>query len=270
MSFSSDNGYIASTFDTLMQIVMTGINTQYGLSYTYDSFVGTNYYKIFYPLVQRLQESEVKTAEITLLLQDYFAVTNEAISRPANTPPGIIEQFKIMGYIASLKPPADADAGKLFVCVNVDSGDDDYDAQKLAICQKLAESCVVGGVVTQGDQVESITFSNGQSFDYKFALPAAIPVKLKLTTTLSENNQFVILSPEEQKQILINNIEANYSLGKNFEPQRYFSLADAPWASDVKLEWSSNAGSTWHTTVYNADFDDLFTYSLADITLIEA
>jgi hypothetical protein len=90
-----------------------------------------------------------------------------------------------------------------------------------------------------------------------------------LTITLSENNQAVIKSPEEIKAALLVNIAAKYRLGRNFEPQRYFSVVDAPWASDVLLEWSDD-NATWHDEVFDAAFDDLFECDLADITLIEA
>jgi len=48
------------------------VNTQFGQSYTMDTFIGTNLYKYFYALAQLLQENEVKTSEIFLKLQQYF------------------------------------------------------------------------------------------------------------------------------------------------------------------------------------------------------
>lgn len=273
MGFANDTGYAPLSIDQLMTIVMGNINTQFAaqltVPYTMDTFLATNFYKYFYALMQRLQESEVKTAEIFLELQDYFAITNEKISRPATTGPGVIEQLGLIGFLASVKPPADADAGKIFICVDTDGDAPDYAAQKLIIAEKIRD-CVSAGIVSQGSEVTALVLTNGQSFNFKFALPNEIPVLLKLSTTLSENNQFVIKTPEEQKQILIDNIAAKYALGHNFEPQRYFSLIDAPWASDVKLEWSDDAGANWHTTVYDADFDDIFTFGLGDITLIES
>lgn len=269
MGYANESGYTPPTIEDLMLDVMANINTQFGTTYTYETFVGTNFYKYFYALMQKVQENEVKTSEIFAKLQDYFATTNETISRPVVTNPGLVEALEDAGYIASVKPMIEADAGKINICVNVDDEDEDYATTKLAICTLIKDSTVAGGV-TQGSESESITLSNGQSFDFKYHLPNEIPVLLKLTITTSENNQDVIKSPDDIKSDLIANIQEKYRLGKNFEPQRYYSLADAPWASDVTLEWSDDDGSNYYSTVYDADFDDLFTYGLEDITLVES
>lgn len=276
MGFAQDSGYTPSTFNTIMLSVMNGINTQFGTTYTAETFIGTNWYKFFYPIVQRLQESEVKTSEIFLYLQQYFEVTNERISRPVTTQPGTIEKLEAEGYIASVKEPVEADAGKRYICVDVDDGAGDYSTTKLDICTIISQS-TVGGVVTMGDQVETITISNGQSFDYKYSLPNRIDVGLRLTIVTSENNQVVIKTPDQIKAILMANISARYRLGRNFEPQRYFNASDAPWASSVLLEWTDDVtagevdpGATWNSTVYDAAFDDLFVIDLARISLVES
>lgn len=388
MGFASESGYVPVSIETMMQTVMQNINTQFGTSYTTDTFVGTNFYKYFYALIQELQKSEIKTSEIFLKLQDYIAITNEAISRPAVTPPGLIETLLENGFVASVKPPADADAGKIFICVDLDdganasgnatitnyanlvSGTDDsitigatvftaqataatpgtatfqattsndvtaaslasqinahatagalvkakangavvtitarsggtggnsialvytnndanvgatvsgatlsggttraaYADEKLAVATIIKDS-VAAGIVSQGTEVTSIVLSNAQSFDFKFNLPNKIEVLLRLTTTLSENNQVVVKTPEEVKDILLANISERYTLGKNFEPQRYFSIIDAPWASDVLLEYSVDGGANWESEVYDSAYDDLFDVLLENITLIEA
>lgn len=286
MGFSLDEGYTPLTIEQMLitdsESVMNNINVQFGTSYTAETFVGTNFYKYFYALIQRLQQSEVKTSEIFLKLQDYFAITNERISRPVVTSPGLIEALENFesdlapeGYIASVKPMIEADAGKVHICVDVDDSDPDYADIKTEICEIIKNS-VVAGAVTQGTETETIVLSNGQSFDFKYALPNRIPVGLRLTTNLSVNNQFAIETPEAQKQKIIDNIEDKYRLGRNFEPQRYFTTVDAPWASDVLLEWTDDVTDgeldvtpTWHDEVYEAEFDDLFEISLALISVVE-
>ena len=42
----------------------------------FDYGIGTNFYKYFYALAQRIQTNEIKTSEIFLKLQDYFKYTN--------------------------------------------------------------------------------------------------------------------------------------------------------------------------------------------------
>lgn len=268
MSFSQENGYLPITIETIMLQLMAGINDQFGTSYTAENFVGTNHYKYFYALAQKLQANEIKTSEIFSKLQQYIVVTNQRISRPVNTNNGVVEKMATEGYVASVKPMIDADAGKIHICVDVDDSDPDYSDEKLAICTLISQ-ITVGGIVSQGTEVEAIVLSNGQSFDFKFNLPNRIDIKLKLTLTLSENNQFTIENPDDVKVKLLQNIFAKYKLGKNFEPQRYFTTADAPWTSQVLLQWSDDAGATWHSTVYDSDYDDLFTFGLDDVTLVE-
>lgn len=268
MSFAQDNGYTPASVEALMSVVRENINEIFETEYTAESFVGTAWYKYFYALIQKVQLDEVKTSEIFAKLQTYISTTNERISRPVTTPQGLIDKLESEGFISSIKPTIEAEAGELFVCVDLDDGAEDYEDKKLQVCEILRDS-VTAGVVTQGTETEAIVLSNGQSFDFKFNLPDRTEVWLRLTTVLSENNQDLILTPEEVKDILLNNIEERYRLGKNFEPQRYFSVTDAPWAASVTLEYSVNEGADWETMVYDAEYDELFEVLLENIELVE-
>lgn len=389
MGFASESGYTPASIEAILTAIMDEINVQFGTSYTWETFVGTNFYKYMYTAAQRLQENEVKTSEIFTYLQQYFEQTNEQIQRPVATNPGLVEAFAAEEFIASVKPIIEADAGKVSVCVDVDDdhargtitissyanlvsgtddkvtvngtdftaqagaatpgtgtfqaatsntatalslatqinahatigalveatvdgavvllrakargtggnsitltytdndtnvgaavsgatlaggfaadADEDYDDLRLAIATIIMNS-VAAGVVTQGQEVENIVLSNGQAFDFRFTLPNRQRTYLRLTLTLSDNNQVVIDSPENVKNLLIANIAAKYRLGRDFEPQRYFTTANAPWTSEVLLEWSSD-GVSYSDNIFEADFDDLFTIDLADITLVEA
>ena len=265
MSFAQDTGYLPNTVQQLMGFVREGVNEQFGTTYDEDTFLGTNFYKYFYALIQQLQLNEVKTSEIFARMQQYFNVTNEKITRPNTTHPGLVDYLAAAGYQASTKKPIDADAGKLYVCVNVDTGAAGYAAKKLAI-NTLIKDCAVAGVITQGTEVSTITLPNSQSFDFKFNPPTKIPITLELTITLSANNQYTILSDVEVAAILFANINARYTLGLNFEPQRYFSIIDAPWAANVLLKY--NKGSGLVSTVYSAAYNELFTFAISDITVV--
>lgn len=269
MSWNSEEGYVPETIEAIITSMMEGINDQFGTTYTYETFVGTNFYKYAYALAQRAQTNEIKTSEIMLLVQDYFNTTNETILNPKVTPNGLIALFAEAGYTINVKPMIEADAGKLNVCVDVDDTDPDYDDMKVEICELLRDN-VAAGIVTEGTEEETLQLSNGQNFDFKFHLPNATDVHLRLTVTLSRNNQGPIDTPEEQKQALLDNILEMYSLGKDFEPERYFTIADAPWAADIFLEYSLNGGVDWDDVTYESDYDELFRFDLANITLIEA
>lgn len=268
MGFSQENGYEPSSVQTIMTRIMEGINSSFNTNYVYDTFVGSNHYKSFYALAQDVQRGEVKTSEVFLKLQQYITVMNEQISRPVSTNPGLIAAFARAGYIASVKPTDAGGAGKNFTCVDVDNTADDYATKKIEICNLMSES-IVGGIHTQGDQIENIVFDNGQSFPFGFFLPDRIEVLLRLTLTTSENNMQVILSPEDVKEKLMDNISLRYRLGRNFEPQRYFAQSDAPWTSQVKLEWSDDDGNNYYTSVFDAEFDELFDVKLENITVVE-
>lgn len=268
MGFSAEQGYIAATIAQIIDDIMEGVNNQFGTTYTTETFLGTNWYKYSYALAQKIQTNEVKASEVFLKLQDYFATTNEVILDPKVTPNGIIEALAAADYVASVKPMIDADAGKASICVDVDSADPAYAATKLEICG-LIKDYVSLGVVTQGTESETLTLSNGQAFDFKYKLPTRIATLLRLTITTSRNNTSVIANPETTKLKLIQNIEAEYKLGRDFEPERYFDVTDAPWASDIVLEYSIDGGANYLTTVYEATFDHLLTILLADTELIE-
>lgn len=395
MGYSQESGYIPTDITTIMTSIMENINTQFQLDppYTMESFVGTNAYKYFYALAQEYQKNEVKTSEIFIKLQKYFDQINAKISRPVNTNPGIIEKMADEGYIASVKPMIDGDAGKIHICVDISDGDraqgyvdissyanlvsgtddvvtvagqaftaqvgsatpgtatfqaatsnaltaeslakqinshtainatvrarsegprvfiraiaggavgnaitlaytdndanlgaavsgptltggvddENYDDVKLAICTLISQ-ITVAGVVSQGTEVESIVLSNGQSFDFKYNLPNRLDVYLKLTIILSENNQVVVGEPDDIKARLISNIAARYRLGRNFEPQRYYSVVDAPWAASVSLQYSfdydpEDESGTWSSAIYDADYRDLFDISLEKLILVES
>lgn len=269
MGFSKDNGYVPISIDEMMLNVMGRINAQFGTSYTAQTFVGTNFYKYFYALMQRLQENEVKTSEIVLKMQNYFRLTNESLARPNTTVPGLIDYFKAQGFDVSVKPPIEEEAGELRVAVNLDDAADDYAEKKLEFANIL-KTCVPAGIATIGDETETITLSNSQSFDFNFNLAEKIPILLRLTLALSGNNQFTVLTPEETAALLFENINDRYRFGLNFEPQRYFSVIDAPWAASVLLEYSIDAGENWVSSVASLDYDQLYTFGLEDISVVES
>lgn len=267
MSFTSENGYIPTTLSAIMESVRVGVNAQFGTSFTTETFVGTNYYKYFYTLAQRALENETKTAEIFAKLRLYIALTNERIQRPSVSLPGLIDSFASNGFVASVKKNEIADAGTISICVDTDASDPDYPATRLAIAN-LIKSYVAAGIISLGTESELITLSNGQQFEFKFFLPDYQPIKLRLTLTPSDNQVVTVPSDETIRQTVFDNINSRYRLGWDYEPQRYFTQADASWAATILLEWSTDDGVTWNDDVFEADFQDLFTFSLEDIAVV--
>jgi hypothetical protein len=267
MSFAQDNGYTPRSVPAILDDLRVLVNAQFQTNYTEENFVGSNHYKHCYALAQKIQQNETKAAEIFQKLQDYIASTNEAIQRPSVSAPGVLDSLASQGFVASVKPPIVEDAGTASVCVDLDDEADGYALKKLEVCTLLSQY-YAAGIVTLGDEEESIVLSNGQSFDFKYTLPNRIPVLLRLTAIESENNLLVVPSDEVIREKIFDNARASYRLGLNFEPQRYYTLADAPWAATLLLEWSDDDGETWHDEVYDADFDDLFEFALEDIEVV--
>jgi hypothetical protein len=267
MSFTQENGYQPVTFATVMDSIRTELNVQFGTSFTPESFIGSNWYKYFYTLVQRLTENETKTADIFFKLTQYIKSTNEAIQRPSVSLPGLLDSFASRGFVASVKKNLIGDAGTISIAVNTDSTLPSYAATKLQI-NSLIRDFVVAGLVYMGTEVNELTLSNGQQFDFKFFLPQVTEILLRLTLTPSDNLVVALPTDIQLRTALFNNINSRYRLGWDFEPQRYFTQVDAPWAAEILLEYSTNNGSNWFSDVYEATFRDLFTFSLEDITVV--
>ena len=390
MGYSQESGYIPTEISTMMVSIMNNINIQFNLdpAYTTETFVGTNAYKYFYALVQKMQEGDVTTSEVFQKLQVYIDQINARISRPVTTQPGTIEAIELLGYQTSVKKMILADAGTRHICIDVDDGvhaegsieitdyanlvagtdddfgvggetftsqtgsvtegdntfqadtsneltaqsladqinahavtsllvrarvigavvylmaiqggvdgnsiglvyndnggggggtvsaatliggadNDDYPDVRLALCTLISQ-ITVGGVITIGTEEETIVLTNGQAFDFSFNLPNRLYPLVRLTTVLSENNQLLVGNPDDTRALLLANINERYRLGKNFEPQRYFAISDAPWASSAVVEYSLDAGATWLDTIYDADYDELFMVDIASISLVES
>jgi hypothetical protein len=269
MGFSNDLGYSPLTVKEIIEEIILGINEEFSTTYTYDSFLGTNMYKYMYSLAQKVQSDEIKTAEILLNLQDYFNVTNESISEPKTVASGLIATILAAGYVASIKPPADADAGKIYCCVDVDETDPDYATHKLAI-NTILKDYTVAGTVTQGTESSSITLTNGQTFTFKYGLPTRTALYLRISITTSRNNQLLIDSPTQIKTKLLANIASRYGLGKDFEPEIYFDYVDAPYAGNILLEHSLNGSTGWTSATIAANYNEIYLLDDARITVVQA
>lgn len=270
MSFTQEYGYAPATFTEVMEAIRVQLNTQFGTSFTAETFVGTNWYKYFYTLVQRVMENETKTSEIFIKLAQYIETTNKAIQRPSVSLPGLIDSFESRGYIASVKNNLLVDAGTISICVETDHTLPTYPATKLAI-NSLIRDFVVAGLVYIGTEVSQLTISNGQQFDFKFSLPVFTPIKLRLTLTSSDNQVVGLPNDESIRIALFNNINARYRLGWDFEPQRYYTLLDAPWAATILLEyglWNGTSYGAFQSGVFQATFQDKLIFDLEDITVL--
>lgn len=266
--FDIENNYTPSSVEEIIDFVREGINTEFGTSYTTETFLGTNWYKYFYQIAQRFVVNETKTAEIFQKLSLYISIINERINHPATSSEGLIAKLAEAGYTTtSIKPMIETDRGKLHLCVDVDDTDPEYDDIKEEICQIISDyTCA--GVVSIGTESEDITISNGQQFTYAFNLPDKTVTLLRVTITVSDNTNIAVPSDEDIRNAIFLNIANRYRLGWDFEPQKYYTIGDAPWASEILVEYSIDDGSNWETEIFEAEYDEFLEIALEDITLV--
>jgi hypothetical protein len=274
MSFSATNGYTPRTFDEIIAAFVTLINTSFGTTYTAESIVGSNFYKYFYASAQLILANEIEFAEAYLKLQDYIRQINAKISQPVVTSDGIVDYFHTEGYEASVAQASDGSAGYVFVCLNLDSDDSTYSDDKDA-CLELLKNCIVGGARCVGDETGEVTLSNGQSFEFAFALPTITETLLRVEIEVSRNTNIVAETQSEIAAIVfdkMNEVQDNgkklYSLGLDFEPDKYATPEMFPYASRIVTTYSTNSGSSYVGTVFEAAYDDLLNIPLENIEVI--
>jgi hypothetical protein len=264
MSYAQDTGYVPETFEAVMEQMRLAINFNLGTSFTQENFQGSNWYKYLYGPVQKLVALGVKASEIFLKLQEYIEQTNERMLLPATTIQGIIEAFDEAGYIVSTVPGA----GSITMYVDIDNTAPDYPEWKIEICELLRQY-VAGGVHTIGTETESLILSNGQPWNFSFNLATYLDFQVRVFISKSPNKDADIPTEVELKQMIFDNIYARYRLGWQFEPERYLTITDIPWADEVVFEWSDD-GIAWHEYVFESDTQYKVRIGLDDIAVTVA
>lgn len=275
MSFSVINGYTKQTYTELLTVLTNAINEQFGTDYTVDSIVGSNHFKSFYGGLQLVMESENKINDLQVKVVDYIRTINESISAPISSVDGTIKYFKDnLGLDVSLRPITDVSlAGQPAIAVDIDPSASDFNSRKQQIFDALRIS-QTEGLYWYNPSTEAKTNEyrgessamNGQAFPYAFFTPVAFPMYVKITITRSRDNLAYQLNTAQIEQLFRTNFALRYSLGRDFEGERYLSICDVPSAADVKVEWSTDDAS-WTEGVREMEFDSKI--SIAGITVVE-
>lgn len=256
MSFSVINGYSPRSYEQILSECVEVVNTEFGTSYTSESFVGTNLWKFLYATIQGLMTAENNIAELGVKLQDYIRTQNEELIMPTSSPEGFMQRLEEeMGLISSVKPTEEADAGYVYLAVDVDNGSEDYESIKQGIFERMAKY-LGAGTFFDGTEKGQVTALNGQAFNYAFHLPTITDLKVKIVVSVSENTLAYIETPNQIKEKFIKNFNKKYRLGYNFEPQIYLCSDDLPFASEIKVTYSTDGGSSYKNTILNAMYDE--------------
>ncbi len=261
-------GYVPSGFNDILARLIARVNEQFGTSYTEQTFVGTNFYKCFYPLIQEVISAEADFAEAYEKLADYIRDTNSVLNVSKTPDDALISAFKEAGYVLSLEKNTLDNAGTIAACVDVDGDAEDYPAKKAEILELLKEN-TVAGMYFKGSERGFRTLTNGQDMEFAFALPLRSNMALKLTLTLSGDTNILVESEDEIKNKLLKNLADMYSLGRKFEPARYFTISrDCPYAAAVLLEYKKDGEESWSSGVYQSDYTDLFVFDKNNIEVV--
>jgi len=249
MAFDLENGYQPRTFDEILAAFTAEINDQFGTDYDTTTIIGTEFYKFFYAGAQLVMEAEAQTAEITAKMTDYIRTANENINLPKSTIDGFIQGLKReLDLDSTIKNiTLSAEAGYLFLVVDVDDESEDYEEVKQEIIDRM-HAWLSAGLYYTGTEEGTKTAINGQVFTYKYALPTPVDILVRITVKVSANAKTPIFNENQIRDIFDANFAELYKLGLDFEPEKYLEIArDLPFASEIITEYSQDSGANWDT-----------------------
>lgn len=261
--FDVVNGYSKRTFDVLLEQATVVINEQFNTNYTKDTITGSNQFKTFYAGLQLLMETENKINDLENKIIDYIRTTNESIASPISSVDGTVQYFKKnLNLNVALRPINDVTmAGKPAIAVDVDPSSPTFAALKQQIFDALRISQTEGlywfnpstSPASNEYRGESSAL-NGQAFPFCFFVPTVADMQVRITITRSRDNLSYQLNPTQISDKFKANFAAQYTIGRDFEGERYLSICDVPSAANIKVEWSTN-GTTWTEGVRQMNFD---------------
>lgn len=256
MSFSVINGYAPRDFDTLLAECVVAVNNEFGTSYTAQTFVGTKFWKFYYTQIQLAMSVENATAQLGVKLQDYIRTQNEALNEVKSSVDGFMLALeRENGYISSQKPTEEADAGHIYLAIDIDPLRSDYDDVKKEIFNVM-HRYHTAGLFYEGTEQGQVVAVNGQSFNYAFELPMETLLKVKVTVTVSDNTTLFVESTNKIKERWLNNFKKLYRLGYDFEPDKYLTTDELKFASEIKTEYSTNGGTDWKSDVLDCLYNE--------------
>lgn len=267
MSFSVTNGYSPRSYETILQECVAVVNEEFKTNYTVETFKGTNLWKYLYATIQGLMTVENNIAELGVKLQDYIRTQNEELIIHRSSVDGIMQAIKDeLNLVSSLKPASSsADAGEIYLAVDIDKLGADYDIKKQEILTTL-HKYLTAGLHYNGTEAGTVTAKNGQPFKYAYELPTEKALKIKIQVKVSENNNLFVETTNSIKEKFLNNFAKIYRLGFDFEPQQYLNISrDLPFASEIIIQYSTNSGSSWAKEVLESDYKTKFTIDDADV-----
>lgn len=269
MSFTVTNGYSPRSYEAILADCVAVVNSEFKTQYTIQSFVGTNLWKFLYAEIQGMMTIENNIAELGVKLQDYIRTQNEELIIHRSSADGIMQALKDeLGLVSSLKPTeSSADAGEIYLAVDIDPEGADYASKKQEIFNAL-HKYLTAGLHYNGTETGTVTATNGQVFNYAYELPTEKALKIKIQVKVSDNNNLFVETTNSIKEKFLENFAELYRFGYDFEPQQFLNISrDLPFASEITTQYSTNGGSSWGSAVLQSDYKTKYTISNADVEI---
>ena len=267
MSYSVVNGYSPRSYETILDDCVAVVNDEFKTNYTRQTFVGTNLWKYLYATIQGMMTIENNISELGVKLQDYIRTQNEELIIHRSSVDGIMQAIKDeLGLVSSLKPASSsADAGEIYLAVDVDNEQENYSEIKQRIIETL-HKYLTAGLHYNGTEAGTITATNGQVFNYAYQLPTKKPLKIQIQVKVSDNTNIFVETTNSIKEKFLKNFSEIYRLGYDFEPQQFLNISrDLPFASEITIKYSTNSGSSWATEILESDYQTKITIAENDV-----
>lgn len=267
MSFSVVNGYSPRSYETILDDCVAVVNDEFKTNYTRQTFVGTNLWKYLYATIQGMMTIENNISELGVKLQDYIRTQNEELIIHRSSADGIMQAIKDeLGLVSSLKPvSSSADAGEIYLAVDVDNEQENYSELKQKIIETL-HKYLTAGLHYNGTEAGTVTATNGQVFNYAYELPTKKQLKIQIQVKVSDNTNIFVETTNSIKEKFLKNFSEIYRLGYDFEPQQFLNISrDLPFASEITIKYSTNSGSSWATEILESDYKTKITIAENDV-----
>lgn len=256
MGFNTNNGFTVDSFDVIINNYYQTHIDEWGQDVSFDQFKASKEYELYYTAAQIDLYNQGYFAQTFEYIKTYIDQKNQKIQRPTPIVDRIVARFaeSDYGFLCSVRQVTEATRGTLAICL-------DYtpDAETNArIGKTLIDECAIGGIWTDGTITESVSISNGQSFDIKWTIPTQRTVNLKYTIIRSKNTLIAQQPANVIREMILENFAKRYAMGLDIEPQKYLTMCDLGWASSIEGERQTDSDEGFTQNVYNSPYNELF------------
>ena len=226
--------FTVDTFDSLMVTYKDGVN-QFLIEQNLqplDAIDGGAYYLAYYPIAQRIIETQAKFNVLLTAIYEFPIVTQQVISRNNSIEDTFINAvYKEFGVECNFKELTEATAGTVSLAVNFTTTFIDSGENRSKIYHFMNEN-LVAGLWYYGDDA-------GEFIDRtQYSLFPAVKVirNVKIEYKVKKYNDYPVLNPQQIKDIFLKNFNNKYALGVEFSNEEYLSYQELQFASFINFK----------------------------------